>query len=1596
MNETLYKEFTVDACPLPLDVAHSPWYVAELDQDILSFERKLDGCALYQIKGKNPEYNNIKDSAFDNVGLFIDSDGTLNIENRSKFELLLAQNAKHFCICLPSTFFDINAITRGQINQSNTSAANVLKLVNTIDYLLSKDGISNTWSGYLAGETVPEQYWNKYNDQGGTLKGAEKHKDYKIANRNIVELPKYLDPELKKYFMEKYSDGTRDISLEQYNIPLPKPKPKRRRRNNNNEDDDLEREDDDDEEEELVSLSKRLIIEPKISRLKPEEIGFSVETEDEENPLNFPKARVLLEFIPLSEATNVSIGFQDNEYLKRFVEEEAGCDTIDECFRNEHMINTSAELGCIVLHYIILDPRVDLMRGFERLYENKLKIECKKQENRTEAEQKEKQRLRQGEFDCSHFAISPEQYRTVMSSLLNVELDNIRHKSLLFLTNDIFKSYHLGGVLDITKLLSVYGNNQTNQLIPFSWKNFNFAYYLGLDSESEVLKNLTREGAQLKFNEHIHDCITGYSEFDRSSKPLRMYCFSVPNRVVHLHHNYFHPIVLNYSFFPFYNTNTQMNQDNYITYKGQDVINPPFDFVKRNLMLPALDKKSLQDLQTRIEKIKVEKRRSPDIEIKRRMFLPDYLRLSKFKAPLEFPIEFKISEIPILKMKDVKNLLIQDMQSKKPRFPDSVVAILKSLKDKQRQNQNFSLFVDVYDTLDFQYFEDLSCHSNYLANIYHILDSRYAILHAHRYIELLMLLAVSATRMEFGDQFYVIFYGTPESKKSFALEFLTHQFLIKDSWAREGESTEASLTSENLRSVARFIYLDDADLKQKIFSKNGNEQETSGTLKTALTTGTTSKTRSKYNPETGKWETDTTAGDLRRTTVMLTNLNPDNISDANATRVMIYQIIDPKRDMDATSLTSRINDEINDIDLTTFKDNFNEHQHNFQIFCCLINMFVRSGAIPFTKLINATMDGFNPFIERLKNALRYVVSNKISVSNRLINGKLIPLSIFFMMQRVWAHICSGSFNYDENSLLRPGAKFSFDFIDELVQRHLLIVTMEDCIKAVSYFNRELSGEVENDFLRYIRKKTKDETKNNLSIDYLKYNMRLEADGSMRYLNGTMRNPEFAAMGHNEYSKYFFLEYIDTDDNLFSQTYDNRREYTKNFNWLILHEETGVHIKEDDVMNNYIKKIHKEVFPHLTRHQVADLIDSLQSNAIELLESSNILKSKPIEVAEGPDLRYDIWLEQELYTTPVLKLVKGFKVVNKRSVPVYSILLRTSKLANFVENVSLDNVAIIEKKDLLLEKCNELDEELNGFKFKGQVMGKALKYISFKHIMPTKLVLPGCVLDSSLNKKIIGPCPQIMQTLTLTSNPSFGEDSDNQTAEEIDNTCFNLTNCGITNRIKVSADSYYVASGEYDESVDFFCTHVYFSTLQKLMCSTGWINKDMKLITTPSEVNSELRRIKDSGEYIKNCPSGLENSFNEKRNQSNTIKNYIECMLNYEKHSVEMHSKMPSNPKTSSQLLRLEEQTREEEDQISSPPGKNRILKELAELDTYTEDDRQVEENYPDICEEEELAPEVEDYLYRQRKRQKLENRLERFNNIQSNKRSRISREEEEE
>lgn len=151
---------------LDVDHRHSPSYVAGLSEinpaSVMQTPKVLAIPGSKAYAGQDDEVFHC--TSFKLLDDEIPEQRRLLVPDTMMREAEVSSLGRHFLIPFPGSFLDSTSLTRGGIQKSNPYAVLVNKLLETIEFLLSADGIHLCWNGTLAGEILPEAEWNRRTD----------------------------------------------------------------------------------------------------------------------------------------------------------------------------------------------------------------------------------------------------------------------------------------------------------------------------------------------------------------------------------------------------------------------------------------------------------------------------------------------------------------------------------------------------------------------------------------------------------------------------------------------------------------------------------------------------------------------------------------------------------------------------------------------------------------------------------------------------------------------------------------------------------------------------------------------------------------------------------------------------------------------------------------------------------------------------------------------------------------------------------------------------------------------------------------------------------------------------------------------------------------------------------------------------------------------------------------------------------------------------------------------------------------------------------------------------------------------------------------
>jgi hypothetical protein len=1283
---------------------------------------------------------------------------------------------RHFMIPFPGSFLDSTSLTRGGIQKSNPFAVQVLRLIETIEFLLSSDGIRLCWAGILEGELLPEKDWvRRQNTKGDELEMREKDK---LATAHRVCLFSSA-PGVGESYVANYFDSL------------------------------------------LGSDQPRL-------QVNPDSIQMVIKSVDGDGRKAYiDKAQVWWDFIPLSEP---DFGFKE-EYA--------------DYFKPEFMFDKDSDIECILVHFKINDPTVDLGRGFSRLWQ--LRQQCQK---RTKVEANKELGdlpLTPQEYNALRYAIDPRHFIEALS-IITTSPELAKRQDLVAPGVEIWEKGP--EMFDICSILAVVppAHDPEREII---W-NTTFRYSVYCTGGSDVTtasENSIFDGSRSQGNldGFIVPFVKEGEETDSIPEHQKLFIFPVPARVVRIPANRVHPAILSNCLLPCYTTSARhVKPIKHLPY-AED-----FPVELQRLMIPELSIVGLAELSGGVdylrEKYAKSHKKSDEVE-----FLVDQIRADKFgTALMDNVIRYRIENgkaTPLQLSQIVLHKLALDLLSEMPSAPSAVRAVFKHLKTGMKRSTEYSIFPNVYNgSMKFEYFKDHSVAANFKANILNVLDNLFSIYQNHKYVLHMFTLLFTATRMQFGDQLHTLLTGPPEVSKSYIFKFLVER-AIQGTMREEGSQTSQSINS-GAKDPGQFIYADDVNkTTSPIF---GTESEANASHKTAQSLGMTTR-KSVHVDKDGKRHEQNITSDQRKNQAQASNSAQDELPPSFRSRHTCFDIIKIPRGMGESQLNLK-KGAFYPHDEEAAKEEFDFMIKSEQAFCCMILQCIRAGAIPFDLERNGQFA--QNLHTRVKDSLASLLGpDNVVTSLRMENGQLIPIMIGKMLERIYAACVSGVFNEDKNSALRVGAPFDFVAIaSEVSERGLLQFDISDYVEAISFFNAQLSQETTYILTKALRhrimKKTSSRTDQHTEIVFGETPMngtRTQAPNQPFWVHAPSKN---SWMAHSEF--------------FFNEQQSNGR-HVRNYNWVDITALFGVSaLSGANLPANHVLKavaaaiqsdigsgIHaRTIFNELAHWQD---ISTVQNNIIEVASSNpNDSNTSFLQEATNGDE----------YRSNVLKL--------KFQVP-------DSGGRNAVWHV-LVNSKWLESKAKAIKKGSTVPASPASNLFASTALELALQNLPFKHCYEATYLLPGMTFDLPVSADG-SAMPHIAKTLKLfdaRKHPEF---------------VANLTRSGLKpllffalNKDDGMPMGY---TGGQDSGIppefDYYSTCMYLEIAKNRFRNMGVLTREGTFERDAGKIDDYFIEWVEGGRYKRSCPVYLEMAFKRIKEKyvqitGNQLQDYVESSI----------------------------------------------------------------------------------------------------------------------
>jgi hypothetical protein len=1389
-------EENIDVFVLPLDTEESPMYISCFGNGN-DTKQKINNYGQF-INNIPSDNENITDFhpqwvKMTNDKIEIDQD----MARITDFEMSLAKFHRHFRIVIPFTFLQSGALTMGQLQTTHPFVPPVFKLKNAIDYLISSEGITECWAGERKGDPVLNPEPRVANGKPIPLRPEDKiHQHTRVA---LIAPSTPNDDEMRGYFCYGQSGGDDNVSEE----PPVEVNPS--------------------------DLMMRLV-------------------ENNETIASVPRVRVYYEIIPQNDPT-----FETKNPIP---------------IPNSQLFDKTSEISAIVFHYVILDPRLDLMKGLLRIHEKAVEFKEKQFDS---IDNLDKMKGKIPEAEPNRYSISAAEYVSAIAIMTDRigEMDD--PDFIEPLTEKIFRSSHEGGKLDISEQLDIskgihfakyarvspMRTNSNGEIVPLD-------DHIQLCYESKTLiiekrDNRSLLGRALELAEEVEfgeigdslDVETRLRE-DRSEILIgKVYCFPIPTRVSSIPPGLVHPVIFSNCLLPHLG-NTARNKKKLLVYDipvDEKLKTSMFEY--GTLMLPKLEIGCKVQLMNHIREKRDTWRRMDRKSKPAALFLVDILRMKHGAINLSSTIDCAIKEnqsTPVEIAREIRDNLQADLMSDEPNAPVPMIKMAEYIKEQQKKNPNWSLFCNVYKDLSFKDYDGLTCCSNYIANMFHLLDIVYAVRQAHKLFILIMVLAGLVMKLNFKDQFYLLMMGDPDSGKSWVAKLFFTLFCIFGTHTENNSESAQVVNNINRKMVGVIKFKDDGDSN---ITTGPKEINANNSVKSVLSSGKTSRAVVDMDKPQGERVSDQQV-DNRGEVICCKNGSKEDMPPSILTRVLIMYVRLFKRLLNTSQSEQRRDNQttIGGDPLPIYREKLQNHGKNFQLFQSLIWYFIRGGGILYSERENekkASRDAFERFVA----AVSALLKQNIKLSMRMQSGQLFPLMEGFMILRIWSHINSGTIQ-DPKSHLRPGAPFNFEFIQELSERGLLLPIQEDLMMAISYMDPIFSHEIVKEIVQYI--------KTNIEIG-----------------TGAVNETDKARLSFTNVKNWLNYERI-----FFQERSVITGVYETNFNWIDLGaicDLQNTAIDEATIVENLamnIKtRIGDEVFSVNDLQQA--IFDMLSEREEEKFESEFYCK----QIDQTTNV-HRIVMKMNTDGSPMMLCSSIMKCVmqvprelQQSGKKARHLLIRSDYIKKYV----------ISSTDTLLRCVSNPD-------FVGSTTEHAMNYaFSYVNGPSGKVALPGMTLDRPLHNNGLKSNPQIMKVIEMRN--------------DLPKEFFNPVR--LSNKLQVGPKNYYEGRNpdntEKDEIFYKYSTFRYLQSLKASLQSYGFIKNDGIVLRKPIELEKAFTMKYVTSEWYKlYSPCGLENTFNNNRKSRLSLKggtiapDYIQSMIEFELDSAGIKAGNLHNPK----------------------------------------------------------------------------------------------------
>jgi hypothetical protein len=1375
MEATVDKTTTVFV--LDVDERHSPAYVAGIFD--LNCGSVMQKPKVFAIKGF-PIFPDDTDFHCTSAELLpkTTDEGTscvLSISDEAWSEFAeISALGRHFMIPFPGSFLDSTSLTRGGVQKSNPFAVQVLRLLETIEFLLSSDGIRLCWAGILEGELLPEKDWvRRFNSKNEELEMREKDK---LATTHRVSL-------------FSSAAGVGESYVANYFDSL------------------------------LSSDQPRL-------QVNPDSIQMVIKSIDGDGRKTYiDKTQVWWDFIPSSEP---DFGFRE-QYAKYFTP--------------EFMFDKDSDVECILVHFKINDPTIDLGRGFSRLWQ--MRQQCQK---RTKVEANKELGdlpLTPQEYNALRYAIDPRHFIEAIS-IITTSPELAKRQDLVAPGVEIWEKGP--DMFDICSILAVVppAHDPEREII---WNtSFNYPVYCaGGSDETTIPHNIfDTSRSQGTLNGFIVPFVKEGEELGSIPEYQKIFIFPVPARVVRIPANRVHPAILSNCLLPCYTTSARhVKPIKHLAY-AED-----FPLELQRVMIPELSTVGLAELSGGIDKLKAIYARNPkksnDVE-----FLVDQIRLDKFgTALLDETIRYRITDgkaTPMQLSLIVLQKVALDLLSESPSAPSAVRAIMKHVKTEKKRNLDYSLFPDVYrGSMGFEYFKDLSVAANFKANMCNIVDNLYSIYQNHKYVLHMLTLLFTATRMQFGDQLHTLLTGPPEVSKSYIFKFI-RALAIPGTMREEGSQTSQSINS-GTKDPGQFIYADDVNkTTSPIF---GTESEANASHKTAQSLGMTTRTSVHVEKDGTRHKVDVES-DHRGCKAQASNSGQDELPPSFRSRHTCFDIIKIPRGMGESQLNLKKgafyphNEE-------AAKAEFASMIKSQQAFCCIILQCIRAGAIPFDLERNSQFA--QNLHTRVKDSLAALLGpDNVVTSLRMENAQLVPIMLGKMLERLYAACVSGVFN-EPNSALRINAPFNFvAMVREISERGLLQFDISDYVEAISFFNARLSQETTHILTKALRHRI---TKNTAT----RTDKETEIVFGETPMNGTRTQPPNQPFWFHAPSKNSWIAH----SGIFFNELQTNGRHVRNYNWVDLTAMFGVNALSGANLPSH------HVLKALAAAIQSDIGNGIHArtifNELEHWQEISTVQNSVVEVASAnPNDSNTSYLQEtndgDDSRTNVLRL--------KFQVP-------EAGVRNAVWHV-LVNSKWLESKAKAIKKGSTVPVSPSSGLFASTALELALQNLSFQCCYDATYILPGMTFDSPISSET-SAMPHIAKTLKLFDTRKAPEYVKILNKSGLKHLLFFALNKNDGTPMGYTGGKDSGIPPEFD----YYSTCMYLEIAKTRFRNMGVLTSDGAFERDPVEIDDYFIDWVERGRYKRSCPVYMEMAFKKIKEDyvqltGNQLNDYVESAI----------------------------------------------------------------------------------------------------------------------